>query len=97
MQMYPLLIMDIPYQPFDKIGIDLIMDLIVSKSGNLHILTIIDHLTGWSEAFPIPSKKDDTIVYVFINNHLPVHMCLRYIPSNIGTNLKNHLMDDILQ
>ena len=30
-----------------KIAIDLITDLNVSTSGNQHILTIINHLTGW--------------------------------------------------
>ena len=40
-----------------------------------HILTIIDHLTGWPEAFPIPDKSTDTIVSTFINEYLLVHMC----------------------
>ena len=47
---------DIPDQPFKKIAIDLIMDLNVSTSGNQYILTIIDQLTGWPEAFPSPTK-----------------------------------------
>ena len=45
MQMYPLQMMDIPNQPYDKIAIDLITDLNVSMSGNQHILTIFDHMT----------------------------------------------------
>ena len=61
---------DIPNRPFDKIAIDLVSDLNVSASGNQHILTIIDHLIGWPEAFPIPDKKPDTIVHIFINNFL---------------------------
>ena len=51
-QVYPLQMTDIPYRPFDKIAIDLVLDLNVSVSGNQHIPAIIDHLTGWPEAFP---------------------------------------------
>ena len=66
-------------------------------SGNQHILSIINHLTGWLKAFPISDKKDDTIVHVFINNDLPVHMCLMYILSHNGTEYKNQFMDNIVQ
>ena len=97
LQIYPSQMRDIPDQPFDEITIDLITDLNVSTSGNQHILTIINHLTGWLEVFPIPNTKVDTIVYVFSSNYLPVHMCPRYILSNNGTQFRNQLMDDILQ
>ena len=88
---------DIPDRPFDKIAIDLVSDLNISASGNQHILTIIDHLTGWPEAFPIPDEKADTIVCVFINNYLPIHMCPHFILSDNGTEFKNQLMDNVLQ
>ena len=55
-QAYPLQMKEIPDRPFDKIAIDLIMECKTSNSGNKHILTIIDHLTGWPEAFPIPDQ-----------------------------------------
>ena len=66
------------------------------KLWNKHILTIIDQLTGWPEAFPILDKSADTIVFTFINQYLPVHMCPRYILSNNGTEFKNNLMDQVL-
>ena len=88
---------EIPEQPFDKIAIDLVTKCQTSTSGNKHILTIIDHLTGWPEAFPIPDKSADTIVSTFINKCLPVHMCPGYILSNSGTEFKNQLMDQVLQ
>ena len=88
MQMYSLQLAEIPDQPFDKITIVLITDLNVSTSGNQHILMIIDHLTGWPEAFPIPNKKADTIVCIFINNYLAVYMCPRYILSSNGMEFK---------
>ena len=82
----------IPDRPFDKIAIDLVTDCETSTLGNKHILTIIDHLTGWPEAFPSPDKSADTIVATFINEYLPVHMCPQYILSDNGTELWNSLL-----
>ena len=96
-QQYPLQMTEIPDRPFNKIAIDLVTDCKTSTSGNKHILTIIDHLTGWPEAFAIPDKSADTIVATFINHYLLVHMCPRYILSYNGTEFKNNLMDQVLQ
>ena len=60
-------------------------------------MTIIDHLTGWPEAFPIPDKSADTIFSTFINEYLPVHMCPWYILSDNGMEFKNSLVDQVLQ
>ena len=67
---------EIPDRLFDKIAIDLVTDCKTSTSGNKHILTIINHLTGWPEAFPIPDKSVDTIVAtlyqpIFTSTHVP--------------------------
>ena len=95
-QAYPLQMTKIPEWPFEKIAIDLVTECETSSLGNKHILTIIDHLTEWPEAFPIQDKSADTIVSTFINHYLPVHMCPRYILSDNGTEFKNHLMDWVL-
>ena len=89
--------MEIPIRPFDKIAIDLVTECETSTSGNKHILTTINHLTGWPEAFPILDKSADTIVSTFINKYLPIHMCLRYILSDNGTEFKNNLIDQVLK
>ena len=96
-QQYLLQMTEIPDRPFDKIAIDLVTDCKTSTSGNKHILTIIDHLTGWPEAFPIPDKSADTIVTTLINQYLPVHMCPRYILTDNGTEFKNSLIDQVVQ
>ena len=96
-QQYPLQMTEILDRPFDKIAINLVTECETSTSGNKHILTIIDHLTGWPEAFPIPVKSADTIVSTFINKYLPVHMCPQYILSNNGKEFKNNLMNQVLQ
>ena len=84
-QAYPVQMTEILECPFDKKAIDLVTECETSSSGNKHILPIINHCTGWPEAFPIPDKSVDTIVYMFINHYLPVHMCPRYILSDNGT------------
>ena len=96
-QAYPLQMTEIPDRPFDKIAIDLVTEYETFTSGNKLILTIIDHLTGWLEAFPIPDESADTIVSTFINKYLPVHMCPRYICLDNGTEFKSTLMDQVLK
>ena len=98
-QVYPQQMTDIPDRlfDFDKIVIDLVLDLNVFVSGNQHILIITDHLMGLPEAFPILDKRADTNVYVFINNYMPVHICLCHILSDNSTEFKKQLMDNILQ
>ena len=86
-QVYPLQLTEIWVCPFDKIAIHLVTECEISRSDNKHILTTIDHLTGWLEAFTIQDKSADTIVSTFINQYLPVHMCPRYILSDNGTEL----------
>ena len=75
---------EIPDRPFNKIAIDLATKCETSTLGNIHIVTVIDHLTAWPEAFPIPHKSADTIVSTFINEYLPGHMCPQYILSDNG-------------
>ena len=67
---YPLQMTEILELPFDKIAIDLIPEYETSTSGNKHFLTIIDHLTGWSEAFPTPANSADTYS-IHIHKSLP--------------------------
>ena len=49
-QNYPLQRMEIPDRPFNNIVIDLVTECETSTSRNKHILTVINHLTGWPEA-----------------------------------------------
>ena len=96
-QSYEMQMTEITDRPFGKIAINLVTECETSSSGNRHILIIIDHLTGWLEAFPIPDTSADTIVLAFINHYLPVHMCSRYILLDNCNEFKNQLMDQVLQ
>ena len=57
---YLLQITEILEWPCNGITIDLVTECETSTSGNKQILTIINDLTGWLEAFPILDKSVDT-------------------------------------
>ena len=82
---------------FDKIAMDLVTDFTESNKGNKHILTIIDLLTGWPEAIPIPNKSADTISKAFIRHYLPRHLCPQFILSDNGTEFKNQIFDKVMK
>ena len=88
---------DTPNRPYDKIAVDLVSGLSISPSWNQHLVTISDQLKGWPRAFASPEKKADTIIYIFINNYLPINMCPHFILSDNGTEFKNQFMDNILK
>ena len=71
--------MPVPPQPFHTWGIDLVGPFPKSANGNRFLLTCVDHLTGWAEAIPIPSKKNENVW-----DALLTHVVSRYgLPSVI--------------
>ena len=78
---------------------DLIGPLVTSTNNNKYVLTIIDHCTGWSEAYPIPYKKELTIQNVLKSQFFPQHGYPQIITQDNGKEfsdcdwlktLKNH-------
>ena len=96
-QSYPLHMMEIPDQPFDKIVMDLVTDFTKSNKGNKHILTIIDLLMGLPEVIPILNKSANTITKAFVRHYLPRHLCPQFILSDNGTEFKNQIFDKVMK
>ena len=53
--------MPIATSPMQLIAADLVGPLVKTPYNNQYILTIIDHCTGWAEAFPIPNKTSHCV------------------------------------
>ena len=47
--------------PMQMVGADLIGPFVSSSNGNKYVLIIIDHCTGWVEAFPLKYKSNETV------------------------------------
>ena len=88
---------DIPDKPFDKIAIGPVSDLNVSASGKSTYTNYYWSPNRMVWGFLHPWQKADTIVCIFINNYLPIHMCPYITLTDNDTEFKNKLMDYILQ
>ena len=65
--------MPIASYPMQIVGADLIGPLVETPSGNRYALTIIDHCSGWAEAFPLRDKTNQSVWDAFTNGFLARH------------------------
>ena len=63
--------MPIATAPMQIVAADLIGPLVKSPHDNQYILTIIDHCTGWAEAYPIPAKTSYQVWRKFTTQYFP--------------------------
>ncbi len=62
----PLGILSPPRMCFVKIAIDLVGPPIETEGGHQYVLTVVDHFSGFLEAFPIQDKQATTIGKILI-------------------------------
>ena len=76
--------MPLPATPMQIVALDLIGPFVASSRHNKYVFTIIDHCSGWAEAYPIPDKRSQTIEHVFHNRFIASHGCPETIISDRG-------------
>ena len=76
--------MPLPVSPMQVVALDLIGPFVASSRNNKYVLTIIDHCSGWAEAYPIPDKRSQTIEHVFHNRFVAAHGCPETLISDNG-------------
>jgi len=63
--------MPIASYPSQIVSADLIGPLAETDKGSKYVLTILDHFTGWAEAYPLPNKRSETVTDKFVNDFFP--------------------------
>lgn len=91
----PLMEMPMPRYPMDIVGIDTCGPYPISSLGNQYVCTIVDHFSGWPEAFAIPNKAANTIAKLLLEEFIPRHGCPRLIISDQGTEYCNAVIDTV--
>ena len=70
-QRFPMGEMPIPDSPLQYVACDLVGPFVKSVNGNKYLLTIIDHYTGWLEAYPIPDQSNKSVWHAFSTQFVP--------------------------
>jgi len=86
-----------PGGPWEKLGIDLVGPLPVSKNGNKYILVCCDYLTKWPEAFPMPKPDAENTANIIIKGIITRFGLPKAIITDRGSNFLSELMQYIYQ
>ena len=81
--------MPIPYYPHQIVSMDLVGPLPRSRHGHQYLFTLIDHLTGWADAFPIANKTSSTIAEILATRYIPQYGASEIIISDNGNEFCN--------
>lgn len=84
-----------PVRPFDVVSIDTIGPFTKSTSGNRYALTAQCELTKFIIVAPIIDKQAKTLAKAFVENCILVHGCPIEIKSDMGTEYKNEIFQNI--
>ena len=86
---YQLQTTEIPKRAFDKVSIDLIVDLPLSHNSNKNILVMVDQLTSWPIARAIPDKEATTIANAVYRDLILQHGAPEILLSDNGKEFSN--------
>ena len=91
----PLQEMEQPPYPFAKLSMDISGPYPTSLSGNRYILSVVDHYTGWPEAFAIPDKSAQSVAHILVDEILPRFGCPCEVITDNGTENGNQVMKEV--
>lgn len=91
----PMLITETPSESFERISIDTVGPLPISKKGNLHILTIQDNFSKHCTAVPLKDIKAHTIAKALATEYVAHYGCPKIILSDKGTSFLSKLFSQL--
>lgn len=86
-------ITDTPSEPNDKIALDIIGPLNLTKQGNQFILSIQDCLTKYLLLVPLADQKAESIINSLINHYIYIFSSPKHILTDQGQNFVCKLME----
>ncbi|EXX63870.1 gag-pol fusion protein [Rhizophagus irregularis DAOM 197198w] len=81
--------------PFDRIGIDIVGPLPITKKGNKYIVVATEYLTKWPEARALPDAKASSVVSFFYEDIICHHGCPKEILTDHGSHFVNEMLNSL--
>jgi transposase InsO family protein len=82
-------------EPMERVALDVSGPWPLSESGNKYILVVTDHLTRWSEAYPIADQEARTISEVFVTQFIARFGCPMLVHTDQGRNFESKLFKEM--
>ena len=89
--------MPIAQTPGQIVGLDLVGPLLTSHQGNSYLMVLIDHFSGWVEAYPLGNKSNESVWERFRNDYIPRHGCCRVLITDNGAEFRGKEWEEWLR
>ena len=70
--------------PFERVSIDVTRPHPRSSSGNIYIITMVDHFSKWAEVCAVRNYKAVTVAGILMNNWISRFGCMVELLSDQG-------------
>jgi len=84
-------------EPMERVAMDISGPWPLSLDGNRYILVVTDHLTRWSEAYPIPDQEAKTVAEVFVTQFVARYGTPLMVHTDQGRNFTSRLFQEMCQ
>ena len=81
-------------KPHDRVHIDIVGPFVQSILGNRYIVLMIDALTRWPEAVPVPNITAATVA-ACVENYITQHGAMRILISDNGAQFRSELVTQL--
>ena len=81
--------------PMERIAIDIMGPLPVSKNGNKYLLVTMDYFSKWPEVYPLPNQEARTVATVLVREFFCRFGIPMELHSDQGRNFESLLMKKV--
>ena len=92
----PLEEMDVPAYSFEKFSLDITDQYGETLRGNVYIVSFVDWLTNWAEAYAVSDKKAKTVASLILTEIFPLYRAPLEIVIDNGAENVNEIMRDTM-
>ena len=91
----PMVITTTSSRPFERVFLDIVGPLVTTEAGNSYILTMMDDLSKYSLAVPLPNHTANTVAKAFVTNFVCVHGIPDTILTDQGTDFLSKIFTEV--